>query len=185
MLDRYKIFSILIITILSLAVPFVSLAWQVKIIVSTPDPNADSGLATNNLYFGVDPKATNDYDNLLDTIALLIGPVQAYFSHPEYQSNLQKLWRDFRAEALPQVWEMLVTTLNPNTLVDFTWSGSIPRDVNLTLIDTESNQIISMNTSTQYSYLQLSAAQKKFLIQAIYSISDTTPPASPTNLRVW
>lgn len=184
MMVRYYFFITLwIIIILSLAVPLVSFAWEVKIIVSTPDSNADSGFATNNLYFGTDPNATSNYDNLLDTIALLAGPIQAYFFHPEYLFNLQKLWRDFRQEILPQIWEMLTDAPSVNVPVNITWSSNLSNGVTLSLIDTENNATILMNSSTQYNYIQ-TTAQKRILIQDVSGIQDITPPASPTNLRV-
>ena len=57
-----------------------SAAWQLTLNVSTPDPNSDTGAATNKLTIGADQTATDAYDNKFDTVALLRGPVQAYIA---------------------------------------------------------------------------------------------------------
>ena len=88
-----KIFSTIILTtilILGSAITG-SATWQLTLDVSTPDPDSDSGIATNRLTVGTDQTATDAYDNMFDTVALLRGPVQAYISHPEYAIEQQKL----------------------------------------------------------------------------------------------
>ena len=69
----YKILNTTILTMLLLLGSAVtgSAAWQITLDVSTTDPNADSGLATNRLTVGTDQTATDAYDNKFDTIALL------------------------------------------------------------------------------------------------------------------
>src|SRR3972149_4195595 len=108
-----KIFNTIILTTLLIlgGTATVSASWQLPLDTPTPDPNSDTGTATNRLTIGTDPTATDAYDNKFDTIALLKGPMQAYIPHPEYASEQQKLWRDIRTDSLPKEWTKAKTLL--------------------------------------------------------------------------
>lgn len=172
----HKILNIITLTtILTLTITATSLAaWQLTLDISTPDPNADTGTATNKLTIGTDPTATDAYDNKLDTVALLKGPVQAYVSHPEYPSHQQKLWRDFRKDSLPQEWEIEVQS-EANKPVNITWQIDDTNNLKLILIDKETNQEISMTPLTEYSYSSNPTTPKTFLLKASEKTANLSP----------
>ena len=163
----YKMSTTLILTIiLTLTMTAVSIAaWQVNIEVSTPDLTADTGLATNKLYIGTDGAATEGYDNKLDTIAFLDGPIQAYLSHPEYQLNQQKLWRDVRSDSLPQNWEIEVQSSGANNTINLNWKIEAPNNLDFSLMDKDSGQNIDITSSSKYSYNNTSTTPKRFLLK--------------------
>jgi len=146
-------------------------AWQVNIEVSTPDPNADTGLATNKLYIGTDVAATEGYDNKLDTIAFLDGPIQAYLSHPEYQLNQQKLWRDVRSDSLPQNWEIEVQSSGANNTINLNWKIEAPNNLDFSLMDKDSGQNIDITSSSKYSYSNTSTTPKRFLLKVSQNLA--------------
>ena len=169
----YKMSTTLILTIiLILTMTAVSIAaWQVNIEVSTPDPNADTGLATNKLYIGTDVAATEGYDNKLDTIAFLDGPIQAYLSHPEYQLNQQKLWRDVRSDSLPQNWEIEVQSSGANNTINLNWKIEAPNNLDFSLMDKDSGQNIDITSSSKYSYSNTSTTPKRFLLKVSQNLA--------------
>ena len=163
----HKIFSTIILTtllILGSAVTGLA-AWQLSLDVSTPDPNSDTGTATNKLTIGADPTATDAYDNKFDTGALLKGPVQAYLAHPEYAPEQQKLWRDFRSDALPKEWTIEVYSPGEGNAINIKWGIKAPNNLYFTLVDKDSNQEIVMTASSEYSYNSTSNSQKNFLLR--------------------
>ena len=172
----YKIFSIIILTTILIVTGAVTgmASWQLTLEVSTHDPNSDTVIATNRLTTGTDPTATDSYDNKLDIIALLDGPVLAYFPHIEYPIGQQKLWRDFRAESFPKEWEIEIQSSTNNT-VSLSWNIDAPANLNFTLIDTGSNQETPMISSNTYSYSNPTGIPKKFLLKAA---ENTTTGAS-------
>lgn len=172
----YKILTIFLsTTILILIITSSSFAtWQINVEISTPDTDSDTGIASNKLYLGTDPAAADGYDNNLDTIALLDGPIQAYFPHPEYPTNQQKLWRDFRKDSLPKEWEIEVTTIEMNSPVKINWEINVPEKLNLTLIEKESNKEIDMTSYSDYTYNNNSILPKKFLLKVTGEVSGET-----------
>ena len=156
-------------------------SWQVNLEVSAPDPASDTGTASNKLSIGTDPTATDGYDNKLDTPALLKGTVQASISHPEYASNQQKLWRDFRKDSLPQEWQIEVASSGTNNPIKISWKIDAPGNLSFTLIDKDSNQEISMASSTEYSYSSTTTAPKKFLLKASENLSITPSTGSQSS----
>ncbi len=163
----YKILSTIILTtllILSSAITG-SAAWQLNLDVSTPDPNSDTGTATNNLTIGTDQTATDTYDNTFDTVALLKGPIEAYIIHPEYASEHQKLWRDLRSDTLPKEWTFEVSSPGEGNIIKIKWGINAPDNLSFTLVDQDSNKEIIMKTIPEYSYNSTSNSQKKFLLR--------------------
>src|SRR3990172_5465356 len=164
----HKIFTIVsLTTILILIRAAISIAtWQVNIEVSTPDPNSDTGIASNKLSIGTDPSATGGYDSRFDTLALLgTGLIQAYLPHTEYPQNQQKLWRDFRKDSLPQEWEIEVESSKVNSPIKIDWEINAPDNLNFNLLDIDNGQEIDMAVTTDYSYSNSSTMSKKFLLK--------------------
>ena len=158
--------SIILITILILTITATSLAsWQLTLDISTPDPNSDTGTATNKLTVGTDPTATDTYDNTFDTVALLKGPVQAYLAHPEYVPGQQKLWRDFRPDTFPKEWTVEVYSPGEASAINIKWGIDAPNNLYFTLVDQDSKQETIMTTSSEYSYNSAPNSQKNFLLR--------------------
>lgn len=171
----YKTFSIVILAIIFILTGAATgmAAWQLNLDISTPDPNSDTGIASNKLSIGTDPAATAGYDNQLDTVALLRGPVQAYFPHSEDPEGEQKLWRDFRPDSIPQEWKIEIQS-EINKVININWEANTPDNLNFTLVDQDSNQEIAMTSSTEYSYSNSTTMLKRFLIKVAENI-DTIP----------
>lgn len=163
----HKILNIIILsTALTLTITATSqAAWQLTLDISTPDLNSDSGTALNKLTVGTDPTATDAYDNKLDTLALLKGPVQAYLAHPEYATGQQKLWRDFRPDTFPKEWTVEVYSPGEASAVNIKWAINVPNNLYFTLIDKDTNQEIVMTTSSEYSYNSAPNSQKNFVLR--------------------
>ncbi|MCC6543244.1 MAG: hypothetical protein IT392_01925 [Nitrospirae bacterium] len=179
----YKILSITILTTLLILGSAItgSAAWQLTFDVSTPDPDSDSGLATNRLTVGADQTATDAYDNKFDTVAFLGGPVQAYIPHPEYAIEKQKLWRDIRSNALPKEWIIEVNSPGDGNTIKIKWGITAPDNLNVTLIDQDNNKEIGIRTSSEYSYNNTPNSQKKFLLRVSENTSVTTGGNSEVN----
>ena len=179
----HKILSIIILaTILTLTLTATSLAaWQLNLDITTPDPNSDTGIATNKLTIGTDPTATDAYDNKFDTVALLKGPVEAYIVHPEYVVEQQKLWRDIRTDTLPKEWTIEVNSLGEGNTINIKWGINAPNNIDFTLTDQDNNQEIVIRSSSEYSYSSDSNSQKTFLLRVSENTSVTTSPSSTGN----
>ena len=179
----HKIFSTIILTtilILSGTIT-VSASWQLTLDISTPDPNSDTGTATNRLVLGTDPTATDAYDNKFDTVALLKGPIQAYIAHPEYAIEQQKLWRDLRSDALPKEWTIEVNSPGEASAINIKWGINAPDNLNFTLIDLDKNKEIRIRASTEYSYNSTANSQKKLLLRVSEDTTVTTNANSKGN----
>ncbi len=142
-----------------------SAAWQINLDVSTTDPNADTGIASNKLIIGTEPNATDTYDNTFDTVALLKGPLQAYILQPEFTPEQQKLWRDLRSETLPKEWTVEVYSHEKNNTISIKWEISAPDKIDFTLVDQDNNQEIGMRKSSEYSYNSVANTHKTFLLR--------------------
>ena len=172
----YKILSIIILTTILIVTGAVTgmTAWQLTLDVSTPDPNSDTGIASNKLIIGTEPNATDTYDNTFDTVVLLKGPVQAYILHPEYATEQQKLWRDLRSDALPKEWTIEINSPEEGNTINIKWGINAPDNLNFTLIDQDNNQEIGIRASSEYSYNSTSNSQKKFLLRVSENTAVTT-----------
>lgn len=159
----FSAFNFAIILLLTISTTSLA-AWQVNLDISTPDPNSDTGIASNKLVIGTDPNATDGYDNQFDTIALLDGPVQAYISHPEYAAGQQKLWRDIRMDSLPQEWEIEVEAVDSKD-ISITWQIDTMENLQFTLTDMDTNKEIRLKSSTAYSYRNTSSLPKSLLLR--------------------
>ena len=180
----YKILSTTILTTLLIfgsAITGSAAAWQLTLDVSTPDPDSDSGIATNRLTVGTDQTATDAYDNKFDTVALLRGPVEAYIFHPEYAIEQQKLWRDLRSSELPKEWSIEVNSPGESNTINIKWGINSPDNLNFTLIDQDNNKEIGLRTSSEYSYNNTPNSQKKFLLRVSENSTVTTGGNSEVN----
>lgn len=179
----YKILSATILTTLLILGSAItgSATWQLTLDVSTPDPDSDSGIATNRLTVGTDQTATDAYDNKFDTVAFLEGPVQAYIAHPEYANEHQKLWRDLRSNALPKEWTFEVNSPGDGNTINIKWGLNAPDNLNFTLIDQDNNKEIGIRASSEYSYNNIPNSQKKFLLRVSENTTVTTGGNSEVN----
>ena len=146
--------------LLVIAIFIVSLIFLEGMAPASPDwqitLNVTAGNAQNRLVLGADSTATDGYDNLWDTYALLGGDLQAYFPHPEWNMIHDVFQRDIRAHAPGQTIEWSMTVEYPATGTDITisWDLSyIPSTYPVYLIDNQTNQQIDMRTSTQYTFI--------------------------------
>lgn len=122
--------------------------WQVKLKVQ-------SGNAYNNLILGTDSTATDGYDNIWDTYALLGGNLQAYFPHPEWNMAHTKFQRDIRAHAPGQTieWQMTVEYTQTGSTFTISWDlSNLPSNYPIILIDDSTNQQIDMRGSDSYAF---------------------------------
>lgn len=154
-----------------------SAAWQLTLDVSTPDPDSDTGTATNRLTIGTDQTATDAYDNKFDTVALLRGPVEAYIVHAENTAEQKRLWRDLRSDALPKEWTIEVNSPGEGSAINVRWGITAPDNIDFKLIDQDNNQEIGIRASSEYSYTSTSNIPKRFLLR----VSENTAVATGGN----
>lgn len=154
-------------------------AWQARLQISIPDSAADSGNASNKLILGVDSSATDNFDNTWDTVAYPGGSLSAYFPHPENSLSKTQLWQDMRADQLPQHWEVEASSQLEGD-ARLTWDAStVPAQIDLKLVDSQTGNSIDMKTASQYSYAATPSAARKFSIQAsekIPNVGSGPPP---------
>ena len=123
--------------------------WQVALTVR-------SGVAYNRLVLGADSSATDGYDAIWDTYALLGGTVEAQFPHPEWGLAQQEFQRDILAHNTGTVieWAMTVNSTLINGAFTVTWGlASIPQENALMLIDDSSGQQTDMRTNSSYNFI--------------------------------
>lgn len=178
----YKIiFIISLLLIITTTCPATTKAeWQVDLEVYTQDSKSDTGKASNSISLGNTTTATEQYDNTLDTIALLTDTVNAYFYHPEYQSNIQRLWRDFRGDFLPQEWEFEVQSSKIDNLINIDWKIEAPANLHFVLVDKDSGNAIDMSSANEYAYNADATTPKRFLLK----VSDNNSSTSTNNSNV-
>ncbi len=144
----------------------VQAAWQVNFQVELPDPSADSGLASNRLMLGIDNTATDNFDNLLDTVAYDGGRVNAYFLHPEYVMAKSRLWQDMRELQLPKTWEVEVSS-SLDGQAKISWDTStVPSNVSLKLTDGQTGTSIDMKSMSEYTFQNNPSVARKITLLA-------------------
>jgi len=160
---QFRILAFGVLVILGFPVPSLLWAgdWKMSFEVSAPDPGADGGQVTNRLEAGGASTATDGYDNTLDVLALLSGPVQAAFSHEnesDYPDHLQVLWRDIRSAGIPKTWRIRVVSRQNGLPVTLTWTTppSVPSDFchrgAVSLQDETTGELIDLNRVNSYSF---------------------------------
>lgn len=150
-------------------------AWQVDFQVALPDPAADSGLASNRLILGVDNTASDNFDNLLDTVAYAGGGINAYFLHPEYATAKSRLWQDVRGNQLPKTWEVEVSS-SLDGQASITWDAdAIPSNVSLKLTDGETGASIDMKSMGEYTFQNSPSVARKITLLASEDATGGSP----------
>ena len=145
--------------------------WQVDITVQ-------SGAAYNKLSIGADSTATDGYDPLWDTDALMGGTLEAYFNHPEWGRVQQKYHRDIRAHNPGTVIEMPLTVDSTLTGQNFTvtWDiSSLPLDNPIILFDDTASQQVDMRSVGSYNFTY--TGTRAFRISVTENTTCSKPPA--------
>lgn len=141
-------------------------AWQVDFQVSLPDQAADNGHASNRLILGTDNTATDNFDNLLDTVAYNGGGINAYFVHPEYATAKSRLWQDMRENQLPKTWEVEVSS-SLKGQANISWdTNNVPSNVSLKLTDGQTGTTIDMKTMSEYTFQNSPTVARKITLLA-------------------
>ncbi len=123
--------------------------WQAEITVS-------SGVAYNKLTLGADSTASNGYDAVWDSYAVMQGDIEAYFPHTEWGLIHEDFHRDIRAHAVGSAISWPIT-LN-STLIDagFTISWdltNVPAAYPVTLTDDSTGQQTDMRSASSYNFI--------------------------------
>jgi hypothetical protein len=157
--------------------------WQAEIIIQ-------SGDASNRLVLGADSTATDGYDVIWDTYALMGGNIQAYFPHPEWGIAHQEFQRDIRAHSSgsDKEWSMTVSSTLISANFTITWNlASIPQDYSIVLIDDSNGQQTDMRSVSSYNFLYTDIHPFRVIVNESCSglpvrIAGTTP-VSYTSLQ--
>ncbi|MBI4849375.1 MAG: hypothetical protein HY808_12515 [Nitrospirae bacterium] len=122
--------------------------WQVTLWVK-------AGTADNRLVLGADDTATDGYDSIWDTYALLGGGLEAYFSHPEWNMIHDVFQRDIRSHTpgATKTWSFAVNSTLADTNFTITWDAStVPVDYPLSLFDSAAGQSTDMHSTGFYNF---------------------------------
>jgi hypothetical protein len=107
--------------------------------------------AENKLTIGQRPDATDSIDGRYDIPALLAGDIKAYI---ELEGD--KYWKDIRQSCkIPckKTWNIIVESEIQGELIELSWDlESIPHDTRVILIDTETGEVIDMDSEHKYTY---------------------------------
>lgn len=169
--------TIMIIILIVLSITFAGNSradWQIDMDVYTHDAQSDTGKASSNLSLGTSSLSSEQYDNKVDTIALTGESVNAFFYHPEYKSNVQRLWRDFRGAGLPQEWGFEVQTSDIDKIINLKWKIEDQDNLHFILVDKENGNEIDMASVSEYSYTNESTAPKIFLLKVAKNDNSAT-----------
>ncbi len=145
--------------------------WQAEITVT-------SSTAYNRLVLGTDSTATNGYDAVWDSYALMGGDIEAYFPHTEWGLVHQSFHRDIRAHAVGSTitWPMTVNSTLSNTVFTISWDlASLPVAYPVTLTDDSTGQQTDMRTVSSYNFTY--TAMRSFSIDITETSTCANPPA--------
>jgi len=134
-----------------------------------------AGSAYNNLVIGADATASNGYDVIWETYALMGGKVEAYFPHPEWGLIHEEFHRDIRAHnsAAAIEWPLTVHSSLANTNFTISWGlAGIPQDYPAVLTDQSTGQQTDMRSAGSYSFTY--TGTRSFRIQ-VTEICSTLP----------
>ncbi len=169
---KYLILSVLLLTLVILPHKAASAPdWQVEI-------NVSSGSSYNRLVLGADSTATNGYDAIWDTYALMGGDLEAYFPHPEWGLMHQDFHRDIRAHAVGTTieWPMTVNSTLINAGFIISWDlSALPAGYPITLTDESTGQQTDMRSASSYNFTY--TAMHSFSIDITESSSCANLPA--------
>lgn len=143
------------------------------------------GTSQNRLQAGVRDGATDGYDLIWDSPALLSPDgFNSFFYHPEWNSPSPFFWRDIKAFDGIKVWEFTVNSANGANIIILWDLTYVPAgEISLKLIDLDNPEVkIDMQMNNNYSFT--STGVKKFNLIATTvnhspseatSVSEITP----------
>lgn len=106
--------------------------------------------------FGMAGSGSSGYDEGLDLEdpPALTNSLDLSFPHPEWGAGASNLSRDIQADGDRVEWPVLVRTSVSNADVSLTWGDlrSVPRDLSLYLVDSESGRTVSMRSVASYVF---------------------------------
>ncbi len=123
--------------------------WQVALNVGTEN-------ASNRLVLGADDTATEGFDNVWESMALLGGMVKSYFPHPEWKVRHDAFQRDIRklASGTTKEWRFIVDSSLTNERININWDlTQIPDDYDIQLIDDTTGSQTDMRLSPSYDFI--------------------------------
>lgn len=140
--------------LLGVCIPFSASASMFTVTVSTPSPDAETGVASNTLMLGVGPTATSAFDVSADLVAFPSPVLTAAVRHPEYLMPQQWLWWDLRSDldSLPQSWTIEITSNRPNAPMTLTWSSCAAAGWSLSDVTNASQPVAIDGASSQWIY---------------------------------
>jgi hypothetical protein len=158
--------------------------WLLNLQVAT-----DSGLKDMDSFIGVSADATDGWDNRFD----MARPPSAderfvgiAFRHDDWGDRSGRYMSDVKGLATTkQVWHFTVDTTDAGATLTLRWPSmsSLPRNVNLVLIDEVTGKRQFMRSSSSYSFTMSDAGSRPFRIETIGSgrvLRITNPVAQTT-----
>lgn len=145
---QYLISAVLLILLCVIPAAADAADWEITLKVQ-------AGSAYNNLVIGADATATNAYDAVWESYALMGGTVEAYFPHPEWGLTHQAFHRDIRSHnsAAAIEWPLTVNSSLANSNFTISWGlGSVPQDYPAVLVDQSTGQQTDMRSAGSYSF---------------------------------
>lgn len=122
--------------------------WEIAIKVQ-------SGASYNKIVIGADSTATDGFDAIWDTYALMGGKVKAYLPHPEWGLHHKEFHRDIRAHnsTTPIEWPLTVTSSLSNSVFIISWNlAGVPQDYPAVFTDQSTGQQTDMRSAGSYSF---------------------------------
>lgn len=186
-----KRFLFLIVLIVLMEVPSIARAldWYVAFDLSIPDASTPRGALQSRLVLGVDPAATDAFNNEWDTVALWSSPLKATFHHPENANSgnpdAEWLWQDIRANNQPtHTWNIEVSSdrLGTNTTIFWSLNTTNMQCQRLTLTLNDQTHGSSIPLSGSGSYTFPNGADPTQLAVDFSQGAAALPPSAPTNL---
>ena len=157
--------------------------WQLNMKVTVPHAMGERGLATQKIALGQQLTAGNEYDNVWDTVSYGSAGLSAYSYRPDLPVNQQLLVRDFRGDALPQQWELLIGSDQNGQPMTIEWSpltlptGGCQMIVSLT--DVTAGTAVDLG-QLSYQYTNSAGQMRQFRVDA--SADPSMQPPAPYNL---
>ncbi len=126
--------------------------------ISSINVLANNGELSRN-YFGIVKDASNSFDNKFDSRTPPLSPgnkLRSGFIHSDWGGASGSYISDIRNSMLNE-WKLQVDSVNPGSAVLLNWK-SLAKDLSgsyeIYLTDEENGKIVSMNTMSQYQYVQ-------------------------------
>ena len=186
-----KRFLILIMMIATVELPpaVQAIDWSMAIEFSIPDSSLPLGAVQSRLVLGVDPSATDAFDNQWDTVALWSNSLKATFPHPDYPSDLpdtQSLWHDIRGNSeSSHTWNIEVSSdrFGTNTTIYWTFNTPMAEQCQPPIVTlTDVTHGVSTPVSGNDSYTFPNGADPTQLVVEFTRGIASLPPSAPTNL---